>query len=62
MGVAVAGLLLLTNLRELASWAGAGTSAWLGYGAVVVLVALAALRPRLGRPHVVLPEEAVVPG
>ncbi len=48
MGVAVAALLLLTNARELGKWAELGWSTWLVYGAIVVLVALAALRPRLG--------------
>ena len=49
MGIAVAALLLLTNARELAGWAGLGAAAWGAYVGVVVLVALAALRPRLQR-------------
>jgi uncharacterized membrane protein YfcA len=49
MGVAVAGLLLVTNVRELASWAGLGAGTWLAYGAVVLLVGAAALRPRAAR-------------
>jgi len=56
MGVAVGGLLLVTNVRELAGWA--GLAIWqqvLAYGTVVALVAAAALRPRYlpnadGRP------------
>jgi uncharacterized membrane protein YfcA len=47
MGVAVAALLLLTNARELASWAELGAIRWAVYGLVVALVALAALAPRL---------------
>ena len=49
MGVAVAALLLLTNTRELATWAELGASRWLAYGAVAIVVTVAALRPRLGR-------------
>ena len=45
MGLAVAALLLLTNTRELGKWADLGQSTWFAYGAVVLLVALAALRP-----------------
>src|SRR5688500_955110 len=48
MGLAVAALLLLTNARELGKWAGLGSSTWFAYGAIVVLVSLAALRPRFG--------------
>ena len=47
MGLAVAALLLLTNARELGKWAELGEATWLAYGAIIVLVALAALRPRL---------------
>ncbi len=47
MGLAVGALLLLTNARELANWADVGAYQWLAYGLVVVLVALASLRPRL---------------
>ncbi len=46
MGLAVAALLLLTNARELGKWAELGWSTWFAYGAIVVLVCLAALRPR----------------
>jgi uncharacterized membrane protein YfcA len=46
-GIAVAALLLLTNSRELAAWAGLGASRWLLYGVIAVLVTMAALRPRL---------------
>jgi uncharacterized membrane protein YfcA len=47
LGLGVATLLLLTNVRELADWAELGPSRWLGYAAVGAAVSLAALRPRL---------------
>jgi len=47
MGVAVACLLLLTNVRELSTWADLGTSRWLLYGLVLAVTAGAALRPRI---------------
>jgi uncharacterized membrane protein YfcA len=49
LGVAVGGLLLVTNLRELSSWAELGVERWIGYSMVLAAVALAALRPRRGR-------------
>ena len=45
--VAVAALLLLTNARELSTWSDLGTGRWWVYGAIVAMVTLAALRPRL---------------
>jgi uncharacterized protein len=50
MGIAVAALLLLTNSRELAGWAGLGASRWLLYGVVVALVTIGALGTRLRAP------------
>ena len=50
LGVAVGALLLLTNAQQLADWAGLAAVRWLLYGAIVVLVTLAAVRPRLRRP------------
>jgi uncharacterized protein len=47
LGIAVSGLLMGTNLRELAAWAGVGTGRWVAYGAVLVVCLLAGLRPRL---------------
>ena len=47
MGVAVAGLLLVTNIGPLATWADIGAERWYGYGLVALLVAAAALGPRL---------------
>lgn len=47
MGVAVGALLLLTNARELSNSGELGPERWLAYALVVLLVALAALRPRL---------------
>jgi len=49
LGLAVAALLLMTNVRELAGQLGIGPARWIGYALVVVAVALAALRPRLTR-------------
>lgn len=46
-GVAVGALLLLTNVRELAAWAGVDGARWLAYAAVVVLAGAAALAPRV---------------
>ena len=47
VGLAVAALLLVTNTRELANEIGLGDAVWAIYGVIVVLVAAAALRPRL---------------
>jgi uncharacterized membrane protein YfcA len=47
LGLAVAALLLITNVRELAGLVGMGWTRWLLYAAVGVAVVLAALRPRL---------------
>ena len=52
MGLAVAALLLLTNAREVASWSDLGTTRWIGYGLVAVLVAIAALAPSFGKAPV----------
>jgi len=46
MGIAVAGLLLLTNARELATWFGLGPSRWFVYGAVLAATVVAWSRPR----------------
>lgn len=47
LGVAVAGLLMLTNLRELSTWADLGAVRWVGYGAVVVLCLAVGLVPSM---------------
>jgi hypothetical protein len=47
LGIAVAGLLLLTNARELSRWAKLGDGAWLIYAIVVALVAAAVAAPSL---------------
>jgi uncharacterized membrane protein YfcA len=47
LGLAVAGLLLLTQTRELASFLELGPVRWLAYGLVIVALVLAAIRPRL---------------
>ena len=49
LGLAVAGLLLVTNVRDLADQVDAGWYEWLAYGVALALVAVAALRPRLAR-------------
>ena len=45
--MAVAGLLMVTNLRELFTWAGVGSLRWVGYGAVVVLCLAVGLVPSM---------------
>ena len=48
LGVAVAGLLLWTNVRDLLRWSGASAAAtWAIYGAVALVVVAAAVRPAL---------------
>lgn len=47
LGVAVAGLLMLTNLRELFTWAEVGPLRWIGYGAVVALCLAVGLVPSM---------------
>lgn len=47
LGVAVGGLLFLTNTRELASYAELGSERWIGYGMVLVACSFAAMRPML---------------
>ena len=47
LGLAVAGLLLLTQTRELASFLELGAVRWVAYGTIGVALVLAALRPRL---------------
>jgi uncharacterized protein len=49
LGVLVAGVLMLTNARELATWAELGPVRWVGYGVIVFVVALAALPVMPGR-------------
>ena len=47
LGLAVAGLLLFTQTRELAGTSDLGAERWLAYAGVVVALVLAGLRPRL---------------
>lgn len=47
LGVAVAGLLMVTNLRELSTWAGLGAVRWVAYGAVVILCLAVGLIPSM---------------
>ncbi len=48
LGLAVAGLLLFTNTRELATWADLGATRWIAYAAVASLVAAAGAAPWSG--------------
>lgn len=50
LGVAVAGLLMTTNLRELATWAGIGPGRWAAYALVLGACLVAGLRPRWMAP------------
>ena len=47
LGLLVAGLLLITNARELAIWARVGGARWAAYTAIVAVVALAAAAPQI---------------
>lgn len=47
LGLLVAGLLLVTNARELATWAQVGDGRWIAYVAIIAAVAVAAAAPRL---------------
>jgi uncharacterized membrane protein YfcA len=47
LGVAVAGLLMVTNLRELSTWADLGAVRWVAYGAVVVVCLAVGLIPSM---------------
>ena len=47
LGLAVSFLLLFTNVRELAGWQHLGYSRWLAYGAVSILLVVAAVNPRI---------------
>ena len=49
LGLAVAGLLLLTQTRELATAYHFSDSRWIAYASIPAVVALAALRPRIAR-------------
>jgi uncharacterized membrane protein YfcA len=49
LGVAVGGLLLLTNARELANWRDLDERRWLLYGVALVAAAIAGARPWLTR-------------
>jgi hypothetical protein len=60
LGLAVAGLLLATQSRELCNSLDVGDARWFACAAIPVLVALAALRPRLtgAQPPVVASPDA----
>lgn len=46
LGLLVAGLLLVTNARELSNWAEVGAGRWIAYMAIIAAVAVAAAAPR----------------
>jgi uncharacterized membrane protein YfcA len=59
LGIAVAALLLVTNIRELTSSPGLGLVRWLAYGLVVIVCGWAVQRPRRhaeSSPAVAAPE------
>ena len=60
LGLAVAALLLITNVRELAGQAGIDEARWVGYMVVVAAVALAAVRPRLAQRDAADPDDVGV--
>jgi uncharacterized membrane protein YfcA len=64
MGVAVAGLLLLTNARELTAWSGLASGPWLWavYSLIVAVVAFAFLAPRVLRASAGAPAPSSVSG
>jgi hypothetical protein len=47
LGVAVGGMLLATNIRELATSADVGSVRWAAYAAAAAACAYAAVRPRM---------------
>ncbi len=60
LGVLVAGLLLLTNARELARFAEVGPARWLAYAAVVAAVVWAWTWPRFHRTGATYASDALV--
>lgn len=60
LGLAVAGLLLLTQTRELSTFFDLGVGRWLGYGAVVLALAAAGLRPRWTARKSILSRKAIL--
>ena len=58
LGVAVAGVLFVTNIRELTSSPGLGAVRWVAYSLAAVACAYAAVRPRLRRPPAGFPVES----
>jgi uncharacterized membrane protein YfcA len=60
LGLGVAALLLVTNLRELAGWADIGALRWLAYGVVALATTAAALRPRWTERRALAPAPAPI--
>ncbi len=61
LGLAVAALLIVTNVRELAAWTDIGPTRWAAYGLAAIAVGVAALRPRLKRRQGASPEPDAEP-
>jgi uncharacterized membrane protein YfcA len=61
LGLAVAGLLLFTQTRELAGTSDLGAERWFGYAAIVVALVVAGMRPRFVRPSDAMPVVNVLP-
>jgi uncharacterized membrane protein YfcA len=63
MGISVAGLLLITNARDLAAWAGIGKTDWVWavYAGIVGLIALALYAGRVRKPAPVAAKPALAP-
>jgi hypothetical protein len=59
LGLAVAGLLLTTQVRELAGTLDLTADRWFAYGAIPVVLALAAIRPRLSSARTARQDDAV---
>lgn len=60
LGLAVAGLLLLTNAHQLADWAGLGPVRWAGYAIIGTLVTWAWVRPHVPTNQTI--DEPIRPG
>jgi len=62
MGIAVAGLLLLTNARDIVAWAGLASGPWVLviYSGIIAMVVLAFFAPR-GRVHRKRSADALIP-
>ncbi len=62
LGVMVAGLLLTTNVRDLAAWAELGALRWLAYATIALGVGVALIRPAIMSTEAADPERAIAVG